>query len=429
MIGGKEEEGSSSRSTTVAIDAKLSLALYQTRLQSYQSFIAQLYEAPARLNGLSATRAPSVGQVHTFGVVARRMEDPLYRSVLALHVAQADIPIGSSSSTSSGSKYLSVPSLANAQEVGQPIYSPPNPTSPTPLQRLYAQHCHEESEFDCLCAPLSNGSWKQRWERMCVASDGRGSNALASSSRSRMLDSSGQLMLDANGDHDLGNASPEEEAQRAREAELWRKAGCFKRVEVNVTRSDETQALLALASDWLELDSEVEGIRFDSELALKQEVAYACHLHVQNLILPIPRNPWNVVDYARALANLLSVPGYITYSIRMPISDPSEAHSAKTWETWNTIRQICAYNARLSVCLDLSTPLPNAAISSRWHAEPVRSVFLPASTYLANAKGYPVLSKNCQALMKGLFKFKPTIILSDIYKGLHSSGGPDAYTS
>lgn len=353
----------------------------------------------------------------------------MYRSVLALHVAQADIPIGSSSSgtSGSGSKYLAVPTPGQDRtQEAQPIYSPPNPTTPTPLQRLYAQHCHEESEFDCLCAPLSNGSWRQRWERMCVASEGMPGT---SASRSRMLDSQGQLMLDANGDHDLAGPSPEEEAQRAREAELWRMAGCFKRVEVNVTRSDETQALLALASDWLDLDSEVEGIRFDSELALKQEVAYACHLHVQNLILPAPRNPANVTDYARAVASLLSIPGYITYSIRIPISDPSEAHSAKTWETWNTIRQICAYNARLSVCLDLSTPLPNPSISSRWHAEPVRSVFLSAGTYLANAKGYPVLSKNCQALMKGLFKFKPTIILSDIYKGLHSSGGADAYTS
>ena len=259
---------------------------------------------------------------------------------------------------------------------------------------------------------------------MCIAST---SNSLGSS-RSRMLDSQGQFMLD-DGNNDAAGMTPEEEAQRAREAELWRMAGCFKRVEVNVTRSDETSGLLALASDWLELDSEVEGIRFDSELALKQEVAYACHLHVQNLILPAPRNPANVSDYARAVANLLSIPGYITYSIRIPISDPSEAHSAKTWETWNTIRAICAYNARLFVCLDLSTPLPTPAISSRWHAEPVRSVFIPASTYLANAKGYPVLSKNCQALMKGLFKYKPTIILSGIYKGLHSSGGADAYVS
>lgn len=353
-------------------------------------------------------------------------ETALYRSVVALHVAQSDIPLGSSSSSSSSaastSKYLAVPSIADATQVVQPIYSPPNPTSPTPLQRLSLQHCHEESEFDCLCAPLSNGSWKQRWEKYCVSS----SNALGSS-RSRM-DSQNQFMMD-NGDSDLSSMTPEEEAQRAREAELWRMAGCFKRVEVNVTRSDETANLLALAPDWLELDSEVEGIRFDSELALKQEVAYACHLHVQNLILPAPRNPANVTDYARAVANLLSIPGYITYSIRIPISDPTEAHSAKTWETWNTIRAICAYNARLSVCLDLSTPLPMPAISSRWHAEPVRSVFLPASTYLANAKGYPVLSKNCQALMKGLFKYKPTIILSEIYKGLHTSGGAEAYTS
>lgn len=33
-----------------------------------------------------------------------------------------------------------------------------------------------------------------------------------------------------------------------------------------VSFSEEAGSLLALASDWLELDSPVEGIRFDSEL-------------------------------------------------------------------------------------------------------------------------------------------------------------------
>jgi protein arginine N-methyltransferase 5 len=200
-----------------------------------------------------------------------------------------------------------------------------------------------------------------------------------------------------------------------------------------------------MAADWLELDSEIEGIRFDSELALKQEVAYAAHLHVSNLILPAPRNPANVTDYARAVANILAVPGYLTFSIRIPVSDvtaspaasSSEAAAAvqggnastRTWEMWNTIRSMCAYSPRLSVCLDLSTPLPGQHIYSRWFAEPVKSIFLPASSYLANAKGYPVLSKNSQSFCKQIFKYKPAFILSGIHKGLHQSGGPEAYTS
>lgn len=178
----------------------------------------------------------------------------------------------------------------------------------------------------------------------------------------------------------------------------------------------------------------MEGIRFDSELALKQEVAYAVHLHVTTLILPMPRNPGFVTDYARAVANILSTPGYLQLSIRIPISHASSegygtGGANASWEMWNSIRSLCSYNPRLSVTLDLSTPLPSTPVLARWQSEPVRHIFLPASAYLANAKGYPVLSKSCQAFFKSMFQFRPTIILSGVHKNLHTSGGPEAYAS
>ena len=51
-----------------------------------------------------------------------------------------------------------------------------------------------------------------------------------------------------------------------READTWRREGGLRRDEVVVSRLEETQHLVALASDWLEMDSPDEGIRFDSEL-------------------------------------------------------------------------------------------------------------------------------------------------------------------
>jgi len=63
----------------------------------------------------------------------------------------------------------------------------------------------------------------------------------------------------------------------------------------------------------------------------------------------------------------------------------------------------------------------------RWSAEPMRSIYLPASSFIANAKGYPVLSKSCQAFLKSVFKFKPTVILTQTTRKLHSSGGHEAY--
>ena len=51
-----------------------------------------------------------------------------------------------------------------------------------------------------------------------------------------------------------------------READVWRKEGGLRRDEVNVCRLEESQHLVGVAADWLELDSSDEGIRFDSEL-------------------------------------------------------------------------------------------------------------------------------------------------------------------
>ena len=150
------------------------------------------------------------------------------------------------------------------------------------------------------------------------------------------------------------------------------------------------------------------------------------------LVLPFPQNPSNVTDYARCLADILDTPGFLQLSVRIPIGDPSDpfpSTSTRTWETWNTIRSLCGYNHRLSVTLDMSTPLPSASILQRWQAEPVRHIILPASAYLANAKGYPVLSKSCQAFLRTMFKFKPIIILSGTNKGVHQNGGPEAYAS
>jgi protein arginine N-methyltransferase 5 len=51
-----------------------------------------------------------------------------------------------------------------------------------------------------------------------------------------------------------------------READIWRKEGGLLREECNITRLEDGQRVVAVAADWLELDSPDEGIRFDSEL-------------------------------------------------------------------------------------------------------------------------------------------------------------------
>lgn len=43
---------------------------------------------------------------------------------------------------------------------------------------------------------------------------------------------------------------------------------------------------------------------------------------------------------------------------------------------------------------------------ARWVAEPVGNVYIPASSFISNAKHYPVLSKSCQELLRGLLRVR-----------------------
>lgn len=175
-------------------------------------------------------------------------------------------------------------------------------------------------------------------------------------------------------------------------------------------RTDECESIIAFASDWLELDSPDEGIRFDSEIALKQEVAYASYLSIHTLILPPPRNRKFISDYARSVMAALDSSTYLQISVMIPVSDPTERASedkidpSSTWEVWDGIRTLCDYSPRLGVALDLTQPLPPPSAIKRWASEPTRQIIIPANVFVGNAKGYPVLSKPCQEFIKDQIK-------------------------
>ncbi|KAM0788221.1 hypothetical protein ACM66B_001377 [Microbotryomycetes sp. NB124-2] len=360
------------------------------------------------------------------------------RLPIALHLTQDLLPLAGAGNQRS-TQALKVVGTGSG-------YGPPMPPDGTPLSRLVASTlyttAHEptpaeaaqgwtgatgRTEYDGVCIPLTNGNWQERWERMCTITSSATEMDLAAQSGTT-------------------HALQQDQSSKL-EAEAWRAGGGFRRNEVNLTRSEEAGNLLVLASDWLELDSPVEGIRFDSELALRQEVTYASYLSLTTIVLPPPRpeNREFLTDYARAINAALASSWHINISIRMPIAEYSAAELAnrpatpaqastsfvedhcETWEAWNTIRHICGYSPRLSLTLDLGVPLPSNVSLGRWTAEPVKQIFLPCTTFIPNAKGYPVLSKSMQSFFGGLFKFNPTVILSGTARGLHAAGGPTAY--
>ncbi|KAJ1034245.1 hypothetical protein NDA18_001109 [Ustilago nuda] len=359
--------------------------------------------------------------------------------------------------------------------------------------------------YDLIVLELANDRWKERWERLCLANpadlpSGSGSSA----AQPPPLTAGGAMLARSSSRQGLNSFTPgggvrpstspaasssghgSTFATIAREAEEWRRAPAFKRSEVNLTKLEETEGVVALASQWIELDSPDEGVRLDCELALRQELAYASYLGISNLIIPPPssdpaRRPF-LADYARAVNSCLAsgsaetaaAGSWMTITIQLPISSPhqlskilsrqngkngygltasttagstasassqaSHANASSSaallraeddwaWETWEQIRQLCSYNTRLQLALDLGSPLPGPSILARWMAEPVSMLWVPSSAYLANAKGFPVLSKASQNFFRTLFKKNPTLVLSGVQSPppFHSRGGPLAY--
>src|SRR6266851_14859 len=59
------------------------------------------------------------------------------------------------------------------------------------------------------------------------------------------------------------------------------------------------------------------------------------------------------------------------------------------------------------LALDLMPPLPSVpGVLSRWAAEPIKHLFIPASSFIANAKGYPVLPKGSQTFIHDIMKVR-----------------------
>ena len=182
--------------------------------------------------------------------------------------------------------------------------------------------------------------------------------------------------------------------------------------------------------------------------ALLQELAYASYLGIHTVILPAPRTRGHVASYARAINTCLKANPYLVLSVRIPIYDPEmiqlpsdppgtvtgaslkfvdDQPSIATWEMWDAIRTICDYNTRLTlsaygsscgfvvrekltlewvdIALDMSPPLPaELEVLHQWVAEPTRYLLLPASAFIPNVKGYPVLPKGTQSFIRDIMK-------------------------
>ncbi|POW08915.1 hypothetical protein PSTT_07163 [Puccinia striiformis] len=287
-----------------------------------------------------------------------------------------------------------------------PYGPPPTSNQSSPLNSLIKTSLNNLGEYDALALPLTNPTWKARWESFCVD------------------------QTPAPHHPPQPNVDSQPALDNSHDAEFWRRAGYFLSSELNFHNTIEVTKCICFASEWLELDAPSEGIRFDCELAIKQEVSYATYLSASHLILPRIRHRRFISDYGRAISSILAgLPSSVILSIIVPISETDEK-TYKAWEDWHSLRKLCGYHSRLNITLEiphLGAGVDTASLISRWTSEPIGFLLIPATSFISNAKHYPVLSKSCQTFVKAMFKSKPSVILSQTSEGKHSSGGSLAY--
>ena len=136
---------------------------------------------------------------------------------------------------------------------------------------------------------------------------------------------------------------------------------------------------LALTSPWIDLASPDPAIAHVSRQVFNLEIAYAAFCGVNNIIVEGPRLQGNglVPQYARSLAQALSVGPYLNIQVRMSMTGtedkeatndsrhfaskpreqfaessenaPKASDSLRSWDAWDLIRTLCKFHGRLSV--------------------------------------------------------------------------------
>ncbi|XP_004501256.1 protein arginine N-methyltransferase 1.5-like [Cicer arietinum] len=179
-------------------------------------------------------------------------------------------------------------------------------------------------------------------------------------------------------------------------------------------------------SSWIDLDSDDETLRIDSETTLKQEISWASHLSLQACLLPAPKGT-SCSNYARCVNQILHGLSNMQLWLRIPLVKPDDdsvdakpATLVDSWEIWNSFRLLCEHHGQLSVALDILSTMPSANSLGRWFGESVRAAIINTDSFLTNGRGYPCLSKRHQIFINRCFNHSIQIIISG------NSGHPKA---
>ncbi|CAO3628358.1 unnamed protein product [Cunninghamella echinulata] len=175
---------------------------------------------------------------------------------------------------------------------------------------------------------------------------------------------------------------------------------------------NSTNLVVGMLSEWLQLDAEDHDLSINSEIALKQELAWASHLGLLSVIFPsLPMD--SLSNTASTINQMMGSMSYTQIWIKVPLITSEDKNDNITWKRWNRFHALTEQNTKIHVALELSKELPPDNILDNWLAEPVKALIIPAEVFIPNAKGFPVLSKRHQSFVKKVMdKLRPNILVT-----------------
>jgi len=177
----------------------------------------------------------------------------------------------------------------------------------------------------------------------------------------------------------------------------------------------------------IDVDSKVEHIRRNSEERLAQELRYASHLGLPAVMVTL-QGPHHT-NLARIISNTIQKGASFQIWVQVPLTAPDmdkyeerdkdifETRPESTWDWWNRFRLVAGSHNKINLCLGITETCPSDTEVQRWLGEPVKTVRLATSMFLLNKKGYPVLSKPHQSLIRRFVNLDIQIIIAGAGRG------------
>lgn len=199
--------------------------------------------------------------------------------------------------------------------------------------------------------------------------------------------------------------------------------GPFTRSDIVLNSSDWNCAVVGKLCTYLDMESDDLERRKTSENILNQELVYSIHLALPAVLIQLNR-PDNV-NLARFISTKLVSRSNCVRQVWVQV--PMTAYSVaanyyrqnkenepepNTWEWWDTFRSICNFDSKLYVALEVTADLPCDLYISRWLGEPVKCLIISTEIFLTNKRGFPVLPKAHQNVIKAMAGIDAQILVT-----------------